>query len=100
MLQLSETEFWQRFFSSKLWNQIRASSRQAGDSIKDDAIFDKYLGIEEEGSFETSPTPHAIPIKSLIIVLEQLPKNLDTHTIYKLLDLAATQEDHGEVRNT
>lgn len=28
---------------------------------------------------------------------EQLPKNLDSHEIYKLLDLAATQEDHGEV---
>lgn len=29
-----------------------------------------------------------------------MPKNLDSHEIYRLLDLAATQEDHGEAGRT
>lgn len=45
---LQEAEFWQRFFSSKLYNQLRSSSRQSGDTIKDDDLLDKYLHIEEE----------------------------------------------------
>ena len=78
-VQLSEGEFWRRYFSSKLFNRHRASSRQAGDSIKDDPIFDAYLTVEDD---------HIEP-----------QANLETEHIYRLLDLASTEEDHGETGN-
>lgn len=56
------------------------SGGAASSSIKDDAIFDKYLGDEDDD-------------------LE--PKNPSLHTddVYRLLDLAATEEDHQETGN-
>ncbi|KAI8461187.1 hypothetical protein BY996DRAFT_8432418 [Phakopsora pachyrhizi] len=47
----------------------------SSDLVKDDEIFDKYLGDNDDG------------IK---------PKNINFKEVYKLLDLAATQEDHLE----
>ncbi|SCV69839.1 BQ2448_1233 [Microbotryum intermedium] len=73
---LNDQEFWTRYFQSKLFNRNRTTNRSAVASIKDDAIFDKYLG-EEDDDLE--------------------PKNLQHHDIYRLLDLAATEEDQHEV---
>jgi transcription initiation factor TFIIH subunit 1 len=89
--QLNQTEFWQRFFSSKLYNKIRASSRQAGDTIKDDLIFDKYLDMDEDGQFSQLSSAFSNWLS------DAEPDNLDSEHIYRLLDLAATEEDHGEV---
>ncbi|KAI8450016.1 hypothetical protein BY996DRAFT_6417803 [Phakopsora pachyrhizi] len=47
----------------------------SSDLVKDDEIFDKYLGDDDDG------------IK---------PKNINFKEVYKLLDLAATQKDHLE----
>jgi transcription initiation factor TFIIH subunit 1 len=47
------------------------------DSIRDDPIFDKYLGQEDDGITPQHETDH--------------------DGIYKLLDLAATEEDQHEV---
>lgn len=44
ILQISEVEFWQRYFSSQLCEQHRASARKsANDEPKKDDIFDQYL---------------------------------------------------------
>lgn len=81
---LEEAEFWHRYFHSKLFDRHRTTGRSsltagAGGSIKDDAIFDKYLEDEDDD-------------------LE--PKNLPKYDdVYRLLDLAATEEDHGETGN-
>jgi transcription initiation factor TFIIH subunit 1 len=81
---LEEAEFWHRYFHSKLFDRHRTTGRSsltagAGGSIKDDAIFDKYLEDEDD---DLEP--------------KNLPKASD---VYRLLDLAATEEDHGETGN-
>lgn len=48
-VQLGEAEFWERYFSSKLFDRHRASSRNS--VAKSDPIFDKYLEKEDDGSF-------------------------------------------------
>ncbi|ORY89771.1 hypothetical protein BCR35DRAFT_300243 [Leucosporidium creatinivorum] len=75
---LTEEAFWTRYFQSKLFNRNRTANRAAVNTVKDDAIFDRYLG-EEDDDIE--------------------PKNLQHHDIYRLLDLAATEEDQHEVTN-
>jgi transcription initiation factor TFIIH subunit 1 len=73
---LNDQTFWTRYFRSKLFNRHRSSARQSGDAVKEDEIFDKYLGDDDDG-------------------IE--PKQINTREVFKLLDLAATQEDHAEV---
>lgn len=48
---MSEAEFWERYFSSKLFDRHRASSRNS--VAKEDAIFDKYLEREDDGTVST-----------------------------------------------
>ncbi|PLW05146.1 hypothetical protein PCANC_27652 [Puccinia coronata f. sp. avenae] len=76
---LTDQTFWTRYFRSKLFNRHRSSARQSGDAVKDDEIFDKYLGDDDDG-------------------IE--PKQINTREVFKLLDLAATQEDHVETGNS
>lgn len=52
-LKLSESEFWERYFSSKLFDRHRASSRNS--VAKDDPIFDKYLEREDDGRLINIP---------------------------------------------
>lgn len=73
---MNDPTFWGRYFQSKLFNRHRSSARQPGDAVKPDDIFDKYLEDDDDGI---------------------VPKNLKVHEVYKLLDLAATEEDHVEV---
>ncbi|KEP55400.1 putative RNA polymerase II transcription factor B subunit 1 [Rhizoctonia solani 123E] len=78
---LSPVEFWTRYLSSKLFDRNQASSRSAAaqHSIKDDPIFDKYLQKEDDGD---EPLHQRPPASSLLI------------------DLSATNEDHGETGNS
>ncbi|GAA5962778.1 hypothetical protein JCM3765_001514 [Sporobolomyces pararoseus] len=76
---LDEAQFWTRYFQSKLFNRNRTTNRAAVDSIRDDPIFDKYLGQEDDG---ITPQHEA-----------------DHDSIYRLLDLAATEEDQHEITN-
>ena len=76
-VQLDNSQFWTRYFQSKLFNRNRSTNRAAVSTIKDDAIFDKYLDLEDD---------------------DVEPRNLPAEHIYKLLDLAATEEDQHEVR--
>lgn len=76
---LNDQTFWTRYFRSRLFNRHRSSARQSGDAVRDDEIFDKYLGDDDDG-------------------IE--PKNINTREVFKLLDLAATQEDHVETGNS
>ncbi|KNZ55516.1 hypothetical protein VP01_265g18 [Puccinia sorghi] len=76
---LNDQTFWTRYFRSKLFNRHRSSARQSGDAVKEDEIFDKYLGDDDDG-------------------IE--PKQINTREVFKLLDLAATQEDHVETGNS
>jgi transcription initiation factor TFIIH subunit 1 len=50
--QLSEGEFWKRYFQSKLFDSHRASIRSAAaqNFVKEDPIFDKYLEKEDSGT--------------------------------------------------
>ncbi|GAA5885857.1 hypothetical protein JCM5296_000167 [Sporobolomyces johnsonii] len=75
---LDEAAFWTRYFQSKLFNRNRTTNRAAVDAIKDDPIFDKYLGKEDD---------------------DIEPQHLPDHDIYRLLDLAATEEDQHEITN-
>ncbi|WVO17333.1 hypothetical protein L204_105025 [Cryptococcus depauperatus] len=77
---ISETEFWSRYFTSQLWERHRASVRKSVNdelSRKKDDIFDQYL---EEPDWNTQPRA-------------PMP---DRDGVERYLDLAATEEDHGE----
>ncbi|GAA6044378.1 hypothetical protein JCM8097_006565, partial [Rhodosporidiobolus ruineniae] len=76
---LSESAFWTRYFQSKLFNRNRTTNRAAVDALKDDPIFDRYLGDEDDG-------------------LE--PRNeFDEGAVWRLLDLKASEEDQHEIPN-
>lgn len=49
-LQLTEEQFWTRYFQSKLFNAHRASIRSSAAQhvVKDDPIFDKYLEKDDD----------------------------------------------------
>ncbi|WWC69962.1 uncharacterized protein I206_103906 [Kwoniella pini CBS 10737] len=75
---ISETEFWSRYFTSQLWERHRASVRKSAvdeSARKKDDIFDQYL---EEPDWNMQPR-------------QTLPDDVE-----RFLDLAATEEDHGE----
>lgn len=78
-MRLDESTFWARYFQSKLYHQLRTSIRSdaSKQTLQPDDIFDKYLVQEDDG-------------------LEPL-RRYDPHD--RLLDLAATEEDHEETGN-
>ncbi|KAF8304970.1 hypothetical protein DL93DRAFT_2089951, partial [Clavulina sp. PMI_390] len=73
---LTEAEFWERYFSSKLFDRHRASSRNS--VAKEDAIFDRYLEKEDDDVEPLRPTNRRVQL---------------------MLDLEATEGDHGETGN-
>ncbi|KAJ2917789.1 hypothetical protein MD484_g2640, partial [Candolleomyces efflorescens] len=75
---LSEAEFWKRYFQSKLFNAHRASIRSSATQhvVKDDPILDKYLEKDDD---------------------EIEPKRQRSEKPELFLDLGATSEDHGEL---
>ncbi|KAI9639283.1 TFIIH p62 subunit, N-terminal domain-containing protein [Dioszegia hungarica] len=75
---ISEAEFWTRYFTSRLWEQHRASVRKSTNeevNKKNDDIFDRYL---EEPDWNQAPRRDAAA------------------PVVRFLDLAATEEDHGD----
>ncbi|GJJ06326.1 hypothetical protein Clacol_000517 [Clathrus columnatus] len=78
--QLTEGEFWKRYFQSKLFDSHRASIRSSATQnfVREDPIFDKYLEKEDDG-------------------LE--PRHRKNVRVDLLVDLEATQEDHPETGN-
>lgn len=92
LLQLSAAEFWERYFSSKLFDRHRASSRNS--VAKDDPIFDRYLEREDDGElsqfflFERSSSEFVEGIEPLH------PQN---QRVQLFIDLEATEADHDEV---
>ncbi|EAU91033.1 hypothetical protein CC1G_03201 [Coprinopsis cinerea okayama7 len=74
---LTEEQFWQRYFQSKLFNSHRASIRSSATQhvVKDDAIFDQYLEDPDDG-------------------IEPRRQRDERPEIF--LDLGATHADHGE----
>ncbi|KAJ7647140.1 hypothetical protein FB45DRAFT_892517 [Roridomyces roridus] len=78
--QLSESEFWTRYFKSKLYHAHRASIRSTAVQhvVSDDPILDKYLEkIDDE--------------------LE--PRRQRNECVELFVDLGATLEDHTETGN-
>ncbi|KAK7005731.1 hypothetical protein R3P38DRAFT_3039285 [Favolaschia claudopus] len=78
--KMSETEFWQRYFKSKLYHAHRASIRSTAVQhvVQDDPILDKYLEkIDDE--------------------LE--PRRQRNERVELFVDLGATKEDHDETGN-
>ena len=61
--QLSEAEFWKRYFQSKLFHSHRASIRSTATQhvVKDDAIFDKYLEKPDDGGSPIILAPLFVP---------------------------------------
>lgn len=48
--QITEQDFWSRYFRSKLWDRHRASARAGGSTnIRADTIFDMYLEAPDDG---------------------------------------------------
>jgi transcription initiation factor TFIIH subunit 1 len=96
-VKLSEEEFWKRYFQSKLFNAHRASIRSSATQhvVKDDPIFDKYLEKEDDGTFIYQPISwrDLCPLPSS----EMEPRRQRNESVDVFVDLAATQEDHGEV---
>ncbi|KAJ7859719.1 hypothetical protein B0H13DRAFT_1126163 [Mycena leptocephala] len=78
--KLTESEFWTRYFKSKLYHAHRASIRSTAVQhvVQEDPILDKYLEkIDDE--------------------LE--PRRQRTERVDLFVDLGATLEDHGETGN-
>ncbi|KAJ1594750.1 hypothetical protein NDA11_003673 [Ustilago hordei] len=77
--KLDQATFWSRYFQSKLYHRLRTSARSAASEhiVQDDPIFDSYLE-EEDDRLEPR-------------------KQFDPHD--RLLDLQATEEDHGDTGN-
>lgn len=78
---MSEADFWRRYFRSQLWDRHRASARAGGGAnsqAKADKVFDRYLE-EPDDDIE--------------------PRNAPSRSVDMFLDLAATEEDHGETGN-
>jgi len=47
--QITEEDFWSRYFRSKLWDRHRASARAGGSTnIRADTIFDQYLEAPDD----------------------------------------------------
>ncbi|UZJ57395.1 hypothetical protein CBS101457_006715 [Exobasidium rhododendri] len=76
---MDEASFWQRYFSSKLYHRLRTSARSSASQhiVREDEVFDKYLE-EEDDQLEPK-------------------KRFNAHDAF--LDLASTEEDHGETGN-
>ncbi|KAI7868323.1 hypothetical protein BDF14DRAFT_1795356 [Spinellus fusiger] len=74
--KLSEQQFWKRFLASEFFHRSRTGGRS--QLVSHDDIFDKCLQEEE---YENSKAPE---------ILE---------TIKRVIDLTATEEDHGESGN-
>ncbi|BGP17020.1 hypothetical protein JCM10213_000345 [Rhodosporidiobolus nylandii] len=73
---LSEPLFWTRYFQSRLFNRNRTTNRAAVSAIKDDPIFDRYLGEEDDGV--------------------EPQHEFDESAVGRLLDLKASEEDQHE----
>ena len=76
---MDEASFWQRYFSSKLYHRLRTSARSSASqhTVREDEVFDQYLE-EEDDQLEPK-------------------RQYNAHDAF--LDLASTQEDHGETGN-
>ncbi|KAJ9117584.1 hypothetical protein QFC22_004434 [Naganishia vaughanmartiniae] len=81
---MTEADFWSRYFRSRLWDRHRASTRAQSTSSalqKVDPVFDRYLEAPDD---------------------DITPRNQDGkggRSVDLFLDLAATEEDHGETGN-
>ncbi len=51
---MNESEFWKRYFQSRLFNSHRASIRSSAAQhiVKDDPIFDKYVEKDDDGELQ------------------------------------------------
>jgi transcription initiation factor TFIIH subunit 1 len=94
-IQLSEAQFWQRYFQSKLFNAHRASIRSSAAQhvVKDDPIFDKYLERDDDGARYAFRNDAARQSTSPGIE----PRRERSEKPDLFVDLGATNEDHGEL---
>ncbi|RAL17497.1 TFIIH subunit TFB1 family protein [Aspergillus homomorphus CBS 101889] len=54
--KLNETQFWSRFFQSRLFKKLRGERISETDAT--DAILDKYLKADEHGNLRDAQVPH------------------------------------------
>lgn len=96
--QLTEEQFWKRYFQSKLFNAHRASIRSSATQhvVKDDEIFDKYLERDDDGEFRINTLLHWVAWQASF-EKELEPRRQRSDPVQAFIDLAATLEDHGEV---
>lgn len=101
-VQLDESAFWQRYFTSSLYHVLRTSSRsssflnsragQGGNqssspsaAIKPDDIFDSYLPLVQSRYVDTNEPGEGFPGRN--------------EARNRLVDLGATESDHAETGN-
>lgn len=98
--QLTEEQFWKRYFQSKLFNAHRASIRSSATQhvVKDDEIFDKYLERDDDGEFRINTLLHWVAWQASF-EKELEPRRQRSDPVQAFIDLAATLEDHGEVNH-
>ncbi|RAH40285.1 TFIIH subunit TFB1 family protein [Aspergillus brunneoviolaceus CBS 621.78] len=58
--KLSETQFWSRFFQSRLFKKLRGERISETDAT--DAILDKYLKADEHGNLRDAQVPHFLDL--------------------------------------
>ncbi|PYH46014.1 TFIIH subunit TFB1 family protein [Aspergillus saccharolyticus JOP 1030-1] len=58
--KLSETQFWSRFFQSRLFKKLRGERISETDAT--DAILDKYLKADEHGNLREAQVPHFLDL--------------------------------------
>lgn len=96
-IQLSEEQFWRRYFQSKLFNTHRASIRSSATQhvVKADPIFDKYLEKDDDGQLcLVNPDSTA---QHFFHPQELEPRRQRSDPVELFVNLGATLEDHGEV---
>ena len=83
--QLSEAQFWKRYFSSKLFHAHQASIRSSATQFvaKEDPIFDKYLEKDDDGGYPCHLTCYTACADS-------------SHNLVLTVLKASNPEDHGQ----
>lgn len=96
--KLSEGEFWERYFQSKLHIMHQASIRSTATQhvSKADPVFDKYLEKPDDGKH--THTPYRAYMHLIVGCIELEPRRQMDEEVEMFVNLGATNEDHDQVR--
>lgn len=75
---LKETEFWSRFFLSRLCRKLRGEKLSVNDPV--DVVMDKYLNLDQDG-----------------LTLEERERENENTKVMRFVDVEANEEDDSQV---